>query len=79
MTPFARQGVNLTMLDALLLSEAITKNKDDLKELIKEYETEMSERVNVWAQHSANNLELILAEDAPKGFADLVRQYRPDV
>jgi 2-polyprenyl-6-methoxyphenol hydroxylase-like FAD-dependent oxidoreductase len=79
MTPFAGQGVNLAMLDALLLCEAIAGNKDNLKAAIGEYEAEMVERVKIWAQHSANNLELILAEDAPKGFADLVRQYMPNV
>jgi 2-polyprenyl-6-methoxyphenol hydroxylase-like FAD-dependent oxidoreductase len=48
MTPFAGQGVNLAMLDALLLCEAIVKNKDNL-------------------------------EAAIGGFADLVRQYMPNV
>lgn len=79
MTPFAGQGVNLAMLDALLLSDAIIKNGADLKNAIVEYEEDMFERVYVWAQHSANNLELMLAKNAPKGFADLVRQYMPDV
>jgi 2-polyprenyl-6-methoxyphenol hydroxylase-like FAD-dependent oxidoreductase len=79
MTLFAGQGVNLAMLDSLLLCEAIVKNKDNLKAAIGEYKAEMVERVKVWAQHSANNLELILAEDAPRGFADLAHQYMRNV
>jgi 2-polyprenyl-6-methoxyphenol hydroxylase-like FAD-dependent oxidoreductase len=79
MTPFAGQGVNLAMLDALVLSEALSKHKDDKPAAIKEYETEMAEKVKFSAHHSANNLELMLEENAPQGWVELVRKYMPDL
>ena len=44
MTPFAGEGVNLALIDALELSEAIVKNIDNLNDGIVKYQKKMCER-----------------------------------
>jgi len=65
------EGVNLAMLDALELSEAILKNIENFNDGIAEYEKKMCERSNEQAQENPNTLmDLCLAEDGPKKLAD---------
>ena len=77
MTPFAGEGVNLAMGDALNLANALVKYPNDMATAILEYETEMFERVKGPARRSSNNLNLTLAEDAPKGFVEVMSQFMP--
>ena len=77
MTPFAGEGVNLAMGDSLNLAKALTKYEGNVASAIKEYETEMFERAKKPAMISANNLEMTLAEDSPKGFFDRMSQFLP--
>jgi 2-polyprenyl-6-methoxyphenol hydroxylase-like FAD-dependent oxidoreductase len=77
MSPFAGEGVNLAMSDALNLARGLAKYKSDVASAIKEYESEMFERVKELAWESANNMEMILAEDSPKGFFDIMSKFMP--
>lgn len=73
MTPFAGEGVNLAMVDAMYLSKAIVKasTEDEHTELfdaIKEYEETMLERSHEKMEETWRNLELFFKPDAPKEF-----------
>ncbi len=61
MSPFAGEGVNMAMLDALKLSQAIAT--DDWQTAIQTYESEMFERVPPVAAESAANMTAFLAPD----------------
>ncbi|WP_343303093.1 NAD(P)/FAD-dependent oxidoreductase [Chitinophaga niabensis] len=61
MPPFAGEGVNMAMLDALELSECLTSGEP---EPIAKYETNMRKRAAVMAKESLENGERMHAEDA---------------
>lgn len=74
MTPFAGEGVNLAMLDALDLSKAIVKastkeENTSLFDAIKDFEGRMLERSHERMEETWRNLELLFNKpDAPKEF-----------
>ncbi|KAL8703304.1 MAG: hypothetical protein Q9201_003518 [Fulgogasparrea decipioides] len=70
MTPFAGEGVNLAMIDALDISTAVEEGvKDgDLHRAIKLYEQKMYGRCHKSMQETWRNLELMFMEDAPRTF-----------
>lgn len=67
MSPFAGEGVNLAMIDAMDLALTIVKSGVE-GEGIKAFEKKMAERAAEMAKESAENLELIFSPDAPKPF-----------
>ena len=75
MTPFAGEGVNLAMLDALELSKAILKGTEngDLAGAIKEYEQVMMERSREKMEETERNIGLFFQKDAPK---ELVKVFK---
>ena len=73
MTPFAGEGVNLAMVDALDLSKAIVKGTTcddtvDLFDAIRDHEKTMLERSHEKMEETWRNLDLFFQPDAPKGF-----------
>ena len=65
MPPFAGEGVNMAMHDALELSECLTSNKyDSLQEAIAAYETSMRTRAAAAAKESLDNGELMHSKNA---------------
>ena len=65
MPPFAGEGANMAMLDALELSECLTSDSyANLQEAIASYETAMQKRAAIAAQESLQNGEQMHAEDA---------------
>lgn len=65
MPPFAGEGVNMAMRDALELSECLTSSKfSTLQEAISFYETNMVERASKAAQESLENGETMHSEHA---------------
>ncbi len=65
MPPFAGEGANMAMLDALELSEYLTSTKfNTLQEAITEYEINMCKRAAIAAQESLENGELMHSEGA---------------
>jgi 2-polyprenyl-6-methoxyphenol hydroxylase-like FAD-dependent oxidoreductase len=65
MPPFAGEGVNMAMLDALELSEILTSSEHKtVKEAIASYETEMCKRASQIAQESLENGEKMHSENA---------------
>ncbi|PVH74295.1 FAD/NAD(P)-binding domain-containing protein [Cadophora sp. DSE1049] len=85
MTPFAGEGVNCAMLDALELSKAITSSPtqsgatdEEILEVIdgkiEEYEKKMWERVHPIQEETLRNLHMMMDDvDAPKGFVDWMK------
>ncbi|WP_281635635.1 FAD-dependent oxidoreductase [Flavobacterium marginilacus] len=65
MPPFAGEGVNAAMRDALEMSKRLTSNEyDSLQEAITVYETDMRERASAKAQESLENGERMHSENA---------------
>jgi 2-polyprenyl-6-methoxyphenol hydroxylase-like FAD-dependent oxidoreductase len=65
MPPFAGEGVNMAMLDALQLSEAMTSSQyNDLQQAIASYETNMRKRAGAAAAESLENGEKMHSKDA---------------
>lgn len=65
MPPFAGEGVNMAMLDALELSECLTSNEyANLLEAISTYETNMRKRASIIAKESLDNGERMHSENA---------------
>ncbi|WP_449399467.1 FAD-dependent oxidoreductase [Chryseobacterium wanjuense] len=65
MPPFAGEGVNMAMLDALELSECLTSNEyETLQEVISAYEIPMRKRAAIAAKESLENGELMHAENS---------------
>lgn len=70
MTPFAGEGVNLAMMDALDIANAVgaAASEGNLDESISKYEKEMFKRSHKSMKETWHNLELMFMEDAPKTF-----------
>ncbi|CAD6578227.1 MAG: hypothetical protein ASARMPRED_008649 [Alectoria sarmentosa] len=73
MTPFAGEGVNLAMADAMDLSKAIVKastegENTELFDAIKDFEKTMLERSHEKMEETWRNLELFFKPDAPREF-----------
>ncbi len=71
MPPFAGEGANVAMLDALELSEYLTSDKfHTLKEAIAHFETDMRKRASIAAKESLENGERMHSEGALKIMLD---------
>lgn len=86
MTPFAGEGVNLAMWDALDLASAISeawaaRGQDEsefgkaLAPLLRRFEEGMFERAQEKAEESWRNRELMFAEDGAQALAGLMRSF----
>jgi 2-polyprenyl-6-methoxyphenol hydroxylase-like FAD-dependent oxidoreductase len=65
MPPFAGEGVNMAMLDALELSECLISDKfETMQEAIAFYETAMRKRATIAAKESLENGYLMHSEDS---------------
>jgi len=77
MPPFAGEGANVAMLDALELSEYLTSDKyNTLQEAISFYETDMRKRAAMAAQESLENGEQMHSEDALKKMLDMFSRHQ---
>jgi 2-polyprenyl-6-methoxyphenol hydroxylase-like FAD-dependent oxidoreductase len=74
MSPFAGEGVNLAMLDALELALSIVQH-NDLAQAIETYEEKMYEYSSEKARESYDNLKLIFSDDAAAKLSNLMNQY----
>jgi 2-polyprenyl-6-methoxyphenol hydroxylase-like FAD-dependent oxidoreductase len=76
MPPFAGEGVNMAMLDALELSDCLTSEKyTNLLEAISAYETTMRKRASVIAKESLDNGELMHSENALENMLSLFSNH----
>lgn len=79
MTPFAGEGVNLAMADAVDLSKAIVKASTEgqitgLFDAIKEFEETMLVKSHEKMEETWRNLELFFKPDAPKEFVQMFEE-----
>jgi len=80
MTPFAGEGVNSAMLDAVQLAEQIieaVKTGKSLSDAVEKYEEKMLPRAKSNAEETWSNLNMILSEDAPRGFVEYMESHGP--
>ncbi|KAF2516469.1 FAD-dependent oxidoreductase [Flavobacterium foetidum] len=76
MPPFAGEGANMAMLDALELSESLTsENFESTQEAISSYETKMLQRASKAAQESLENGEKMHSKNALKTMLDFFQQH----
>ncbi|MEO8759838.1 MAG: NAD(P)/FAD-dependent oxidoreductase [Bacteroidia bacterium] len=77
MPPFAGEGANMAMLDALELSGFLTDNKyKTLQETISFYEINMRQRAAKAAKESLENGELMHSEGALAKMLDMFNQFK---
>ena len=70
MSPFAGEGANAAMLDGCELALALMKHGDDIDAALRQYETGMFLRSADAARQSARGLDMIFADDAPRGLVE---------
>jgi len=76
MPPFAGEGANMAMLDALELSECLTSNEyKTVQDAISSYENKMRERASKAAQESIENGEKMHSKDALKTMLAFFSQH----
>ncbi|RZJ50364.1 MAG: FAD-dependent monooxygenase [Flavobacterium sp.] len=76
MPPYAGEGVNMAMLDALQLSESLTSEKhSDLESAIGDYEKQMFERFAIIGQETMDNTEWMHSPEALKNMLEMISQH----
>lgn len=77
-TPFVGEGVNVAMHDSLQLAEEIVKHGlENLDEAVAAYEKKMFPRAIDLINRSNASKALMHAEDAPKGFKQVIQGASP--
>ena len=74
MPPYAGEGVNMAMLDALMLSRLLL-NRESSSEAIAAYEAEMFKRMQHMTADTMANTEMFYAPDAPQRVVALFRSF----
>lgn len=79
MTPFAGEGVNNAMLDAVELSKVIVSacQGEDIDAVLKGFEVEMWRRNQVIAAETWGNLQMFFEENAPDAFVAFMKSHGP--
>jgi 2-polyprenyl-6-methoxyphenol hydroxylase-like FAD-dependent oxidoreductase len=84
MTPFAGEGVNVAMLDALELAERIIEahktapmNGLAWEQVTQTYEKDMFPRAEEKMRDTFGNMEMLFAVDAAQGFVDMMNSHGP--
>lgn len=78
MTPFAGQGANLAMLDALELADCLTSNDSkNLTAALNTFEETMINRARTFSDESFNNLNAFIAADAPRQVVEIFNSHHP--
>jgi 2-polyprenyl-6-methoxyphenol hydroxylase-like FAD-dependent oxidoreductase len=92
MTPFAGEGVNVAMLDALELAECIIAaieihaarseslmptEQSAWADITRIYERGMFLRAEEKMRDTRNNMEMLFAEDAPRRFVEMMESHGP--
>src|SRR6201996_5968404 len=75
MPPYAGEGVNMAMLDALVLSKYLL-SEDTLSAAIAAYETEMFARMRCMTEDTMTNTEMFYAPDASERVVALFRSFQ---
>ena len=77
MPPYAGEGVNMAMQDAMELAECLTSTKyQNIHSAIAAFELQMQKRASEVTQHTLNNTELMHAKNGLQKLLDLFNQMR---
>ncbi|REK76887.1 FAD-dependent oxidoreductase [Paenibacillus paeoniae] len=76
MSPFAGEGVNLAMFDALELAKAINRHPDDYAKAIGEYEDIMYAFSSTKAEESDASLQICFGENAADQLTTLMNSFQ---
>jgi 2-polyprenyl-6-methoxyphenol hydroxylase-like FAD-dependent oxidoreductase len=79
MSPFAGEGVNMAMFDALELALAIIRHRDDYGMAIEEYEEKMYAYSSEKAQESDHSLKICFSDNAAARLAELMNSLHEQV
>lgn len=71
MSPFAGEGANLAMFDGSELARSIAARPDNIEAALASYEADLFSRSAEAAGESAQNLDIIFAEDSPRGLLEM--------
>ncbi|MDE1178159.1 MAG: FAD-dependent monooxygenase [Edaphobacter sp.] len=74
MPPYAGEGVNMAMLDALVLSRALL-SATDIASAIASYEAEMFARMQHMTEDTMSNTEMFYAPDASERVVNMFRSF----
>lgn len=82
MSPFAGKGVNVAMMDAVLLGRALKKVRVSgglagLQAAVEGFETKVKAIVQEKAEESERNIAPMFAEEGPQAFVDMMKQLMP--
>jgi 2-polyprenyl-6-methoxyphenol hydroxylase-like FAD-dependent oxidoreductase len=81
MTPFAGEGVNMAMLDALKLAQGIITacqtNSSGINDAMRVYEEEMFVRAQEKMAETWQNLQVIFADDGAAGIVRMMESHGP--
>jgi len=78
MTPFAGQGANLAMLDALELADCLTSvDGVNLTTAIKAFEETMVDRSRGFSEESFNNMNAFITDDAVRKVVEIFKSHHP--
>jgi len=76
MPPYAGEGVNMAMLDALQLSESLTSGKfNDLKSAIAHYEKQMFARFAEMGKETLDNTDFMHSPNGLKKLLEMFHQF----
>ncbi|MFJ5671603.1 FAD-dependent oxidoreductase [Bacillus safensis] len=76
MSPFAGEGVNMAMFDAMELALAIVRNPNHFEKAIEEYEDMMYEYSSGKAYESEKSLKLCFSKDAAVKLAEMMNSFQ---
>ncbi|WP_224928487.1 FAD-dependent oxidoreductase [Bacillus safensis] len=76
MSPFAGEGVNMAMFDAMELALAIVRNPHHIEKAIEEYEDMMYEYSSEKAYVSEKSLKLCFSKNAAVKLADMMNSFQ---
>ncbi|XVV08431.1 FAD-dependent oxidoreductase [Actinoplanes sp. CA-131856] len=75
MSPFAGEGANLAMFDGAELGKAIAARPGDIEGALSAYEGELFKRSATVARESADSLETIFDDNAPRSLVDMFASF----
>ncbi|WP_260684380.1 FAD-dependent oxidoreductase [Rhizobium laguerreae] len=75
-SPFAREGANLAMLDGAELAQAIVADGDDIEAALASYEAAMLPRSERAASQSAAGLDMCFNDQASRPLVDFFQSMR---
>ncbi len=75
MSPFAGEGANLAMFDGASLGKALAADPGNIEKALSAYEAELFPRSAAVARESADSLDVIFNDEAPRSLVDMFASF----